>query len=144
MDVFDYRCLLLDRGEEALLLLLLGFHIGDVMAHLEGNFGMVKIEKGVVELDFHLLMSIDVVRVPTAFALAVDAGLRVDVAWTSLAAARQLPGSRRGVPAPTASSLLRVVRVRRRRRRRRDHIRCRHGRRRRRQLHQRSLEVFSL
>lgn len=43
-------------------------------------------------------------RIPTASALAVDAGLGIDIAGTPLATARQLPGGGRGVPTPAASS----------------------------------------
>lgn len=58
----------------------------------------------------HLLMSVNVVRISTSSAFAVNAGLRVHVTGASLTAARQLARRSRGIPAAASSPLL-IVRV---------------------------------
>lgn len=113
VNILDDRRLLLDRSEEVLLLLLLHFHIRDLMSHLKSsavisNQTRLKIN----EVNLHLFMSVDVVRVPATFTFTVDASFRVDVARTSLAAAGQLPWCCRCIPTPATPSLLRVIEVR--------------------------------
>lgn len=127
--VFYHRRLLLDRGEKALLLLLLCLGIRYEMSHLKIWTRDLQSHDIITQLAIiaYLFVPIDVMRIPTSLAFAIDAGFRVDVARTALTAAGQFTRCCCSISATTPTSLWRIVWIRGSGRGwwSCDHIRCR-------------------
>lgn len=110
LNILHHWGLLLNWGKKTLLLLLLRFRIRYMMSHLK--LTSLSREWTSVNWKSHLFMPIDIVRVSTSFALAINTRLRVNVARTSLTATGQFSRCRRCIPASASSTFLRIIGIR--------------------------------
>lgn len=109
-DILDNSWLLLKWREEALLLLLLSFHVRYLMTHLQAAKLLIDYSVQLYSRKkTNLFMPISIVRISTPFTFAIDASFWVDITRTTLPATGEFSWRCSCVPTPTASSLLRIV-----------------------------------